>query len=65
VVGVAFALTAPGRWVGRQVRRRVSVADVWRTWRRGDGPPFAGVREPRRPKPTPPADVVELNEPYK
>jgi hypothetical protein len=29
-----------------------------------DAPPFlGGVREPRRPKPTPPADAVALREP--
>lgn len=30
-----------------------------------DAPPFlGGVREPRRPKPTPPADAVALIEPH-
>ncbi|HEV3169495.1 MAG TPA: hypothetical protein VGZ32_04115 [Actinocrinis sp.] len=30
-----------------------------------DSPPFlGGVREPRRPKPTPPADSVALIEPH-
>lgn len=60
---VASVLTAPGRWVGHVVRRRANLRGVWRAWRGGGGPPLAGVREPRRPKPTPPADVVSLTEP--
>jgi hypothetical protein len=63
---VSIALTAPGRWVGgrlaalgRLARRGVTRGGP----RRGPGPPGAGVREPRRPNPVPPADAVELPEP--
>lgn len=45
------ALSAPVRWARRDPRR----------WRRQ--PPEAGVREPRRPKPTLPAAAVALDEP--
>jgi hypothetical protein len=38
------------------------VLDRIRNWRRRSPPP-AGVREPRRPKPTPPAAAVALEEP--
>jgi hypothetical protein len=34
-----------------------------KTWRRPSPPPFAGVREPRRPKPTLPAGTIALAEP--
>jgi hypothetical protein len=44
-------LTAPARWLGQLIRRS-----------RG-GPPEAGVREPRRPRPTLPAAAVALAEP--
>jgi hypothetical protein len=45
------ALTASIRWIAGQVKR----------WRQR--PPEAGVREPRRPKPTPPAGAIALAEP--
>jgi hypothetical protein len=45
------ALTAPVRWIADHVKR----------WRQR--PPEAGVREPRRPKPTPPAGAIALAEP--
>jgi hypothetical protein len=45
------ALTSPVRWIADQVKR----------WRQR--PPEAGVREPRRPKPTPPTGAIALAEP--
>src|SRR5258708_9068326 len=50
-----IALTAPARWLGD----RVSGFGHW-GWR---GPPAAGVREPRRPKPGLPGGSVALAEP--
>lgn len=48
---VRIALTAPARWVLDRIKR-------------GRGrPPAAGVREPRRPKPSLPAAAVALDEP--
>jgi hypothetical protein len=55
---VWIALTAPSRWILSITRRRIR--------RNGGGrrrPPFAGVREPRRPKPTLPAAAMALREP--
>jgi hypothetical protein len=48
----------------RQALARVAraVADLVMRWR-GRPPEPAGVREPRRPKPTPPAAAVALAEP--
>jgi hypothetical protein len=50
---VRIALTAPLRWISD--RRRA------RRWR--PRPEGAGVREPRRPRPTRPAAAVALAEP--
>jgi hypothetical protein len=48
----------------RQALARVTRAVVDRVMRwRGHPPELAGVREPRRPKPTPPAAAVALAEP--
>ncbi len=54
-----IALTAPGRWLLSRIGRR----PAGRRRGRGNGPPFAGVREPRRPKPGPPVSAVALPEP--
>jgi hypothetical protein len=54
---VWIALTAPARWLSGLFRAR---ADHGRGRR---GPPPAGVREPRRPKPDQPAGVMALPEP--
>jgi len=49
---VAIALTAPGRWVRDRLRRRQPVGGGAGRGRGFDGgPPPAGVREPRRPRP--------------
>jgi hypothetical protein len=48
---VWVALSAPLRWVKERLARRKP------------GPPEAGVREPRRPRPTLPAAAVALAEP--
>jgi hypothetical protein len=50
-----IALTAPARWLGDRVS-----GFGRRGWR---GPPAAGVREPRRPKPGLPGGSVALAEP--
>jgi hypothetical protein len=48
----------------RQALARMTRAVVDRVMRwRGRPPELAGVREPRRPKPTPPAAAVALAEP--
>jgi len=48
----------------RQALARMTRAVVDRVMRwRGHPPELAGVREPRRPKPTPPAAAVALAEP--
>jgi hypothetical protein len=48
----------------RQVLARTTTAVVDRIMRwRGRPPELAGVREPRRPKPTLPAAAVALDEP--
>jgi hypothetical protein len=52
-----IALTAPARWIITFARRRIRPNGGRR------GPPFAGVREPRRPKPTLPAAAMALPEP--
>jgi hypothetical protein len=52
-----IALTAPGRWLLSRVGRRRAGRG------RGNGPPSAGVREPRRPMPNPPVSAVALPEP--
>jgi hypothetical protein len=56
---VWIALTAPGRWVLDRLRPRVG----GRRGRGGNGPPGAGVREPRRPMPDLPAGAMALPEP--
>ena len=56
---VWIALTAPGRWVFDRLRPRAG----GRRGRGGNGPPGAGVREPRRPLPDLPAGAMALPEP--
>jgi hypothetical protein len=56
---VWIALTAPGRWVLDRLRPRVG----GRRGRGWNGPPGAGVREPRRPMPDLPAGAMALPEP--
>jgi hypothetical protein len=51
-----IALTAPARWINDRLGR----LGRWR-WR--PRPDLAGVREPRRPRPTLPAAAVALAEP--
>ncbi len=74
---LVIALTAPARWARprlRELRRRVRWALRSRAARRRgwdglnerlfpDDPGLSGVREPRRPRPTPPADAVALQQP--
>lgn len=74
---LVIALTAPARWARprlRELRRRVRWALRSRAARRRgwdglnerlfpDDPGLSGVREPRRPRPTPPADAVALRQP--
>jgi hypothetical protein len=56
---VWIALTAPARWILDHARPRVGGGR-----RNGNGgPPGAGVREPRRPKPDLPAGAMALPEP--
>jgi hypothetical protein len=59
---VAIALTAPERWAIDQVR---GLGSGGRGFGRGRGgwPPPAGVREPRRPRPSAPAGAIALAEP--
>jgi len=52
-----IALTAPARWLLDRVRPRAGGR------RGGNGPPGAGVREPRRPLPDLPAGAMALPEP--
>ena len=54
-----IALTAPARWLLDRIRPRAGS----RRGRGGNGPPGAGVREPRRPLPDPPAGAMALPEP--
>ena len=54
-----IALTAPARWLLDRVRPRAG----GRRGRGGNGPPGAGVREPRRPLPDLPAGAMALPEP--
>jgi len=56
---VWIALTAPARWLADRVRPRAG----GRRGRGGNGPPEAGVREPRRPLPDLPAGAMALPEP--
>ena len=56
---VWIALTAPGRWLFDHLRPRAG----GRRGRGGNGPPGAGVREPRHPLPDPPAGAMALPEP--
>ena len=63
---VFIALTAPERWAIDQASRLSaggSGGGSGRFGRRGGGPPPAGVREPRRPKPAAPAGAIALAEP--
>ena len=54
-----IALTAPARWLLDRIRPRAGS----RRGRGGNGPPGAGVREPRRPLPDLPAAAMALPEP--
>ena len=54
-----IALTAPGRWLYGRLRPYAG----HRRGRGGNGPPGAGVREPRRPMPDLPAGAMALPEP--
>lgn len=54
-----IALTAPARWLLDHLRPRAG----GRRGRGGNGPPGAGVREPRRPLPDPPVGAMALPEP--
>jgi hypothetical protein len=54
-----LALTAPARWFLDRIRPRAGS----RRGRGGNGPPGAGVREPRRPLPDLPAGAMALPEP--
>lgn len=54
-----IALTAPARWLLDHARPRAG----GRRGRGGNGPPDAGVREPRRPLPDLPAGAMALPEP--
>jgi len=57
---VWIALTAPARWLLDRLRPRVG----GRGGNGGNGGPGAGVREPRRPLPDPPAGAISLPEPH-
>ena len=59
---VVIALTAPERWAIDQVRG-LNSGGRGLGRRRGSGPPPAGVREPRRPRPGAPAGAIALAEP--
>lgn len=59
---VLIAVTAPERWALDQVMGLRS-GGRGSGRRPGNGPPPAGVREPRRPKPGAPAGAVALAEP--
>jgi hypothetical protein len=54
-----IALTAPARWLLDRIRPRAG----GRRGHGGNGPPEAGVREPRRPLPDLPAGAMALPEP--
>jgi hypothetical protein len=54
-----IALTGPARWLLDRLRPRAG----GRRRRGGNGPPGAGVREPRRPLPDLPAGAMALPEP--
>jgi hypothetical protein len=60
---ISIALTAPGRWVGGWLAKLGHFPGARRFGGRGPRPPDGGVREPRRPKPSPPVGAVELPEP--
>jgi hypothetical protein len=55
-----IALTAPARWLVGHVR---PLAGRGRRGN-GNGPPTAGVREPRRPRPDQPAGAIALPGPH-
>jgi hypothetical protein len=59
---VLIAMTAPERWAIDQVRS-LSAGGRGFGRRRGNRPPPAGVREPRRPRPGAPAGAIALAEP--
>jgi hypothetical protein len=54
---VWIVLTAPARWIADRLRLRTGHG------RGRGGPPSAGVREPRRPRPDQPAGAMALREP--
>lgn len=62
-----IALTAPGRWAIDRVADLGSGSSgrfgFRRRGGRGDWPPPAGTREPRRPRPNAPAGAIALAEP--
>lgn len=66
-----IALTAPARWARPRLRRLLRSRSARRAgWGDGrgerlfpDDPGLGGVREPRRPRPTPPADNLALRTP--
>jgi hypothetical protein len=65
---VMIALTAPERWALDQVSVLATAGSGRRGFGRfrgrgGSGPPLAGVREPRRPRPSAPAGAIALAEP--
>jgi hypothetical protein len=62
---VMIALTAPLRWIDDHLMRWHGnrPGPIARWWRRRHRPGLAGVREPRRPRPTLPAAAVALAEP--
>jgi hypothetical protein len=65
---VMIALTAPERWALDRVRGLTTAGSGRRGFGRsgrrgGNGPPPAGVREPRRPLPSAPAGAIALAEP--
>jgi hypothetical protein len=55
------AVTAPVRWLLDRIRPR---AGHGRRHGNGNGPPPAGVREPRRPRPDQPAGAMARPEPF-
>lgn len=65
---VLIALTAPERWAIDQLGGLLSGGVIGRGFGRfrrrgGNGPPPAGMREPRRPLPSAPAGAIALAEP--
>jgi hypothetical protein len=62
---VMIALTAPLRWINDRLMRwhPHPPGPIARWWRGRHRPGLAGVREPRRPRPTLPSAAVALAEP--